>query len=111
METSFTHNGHTVSLRSDFMFDVFGPAFENLRGYGETYFASADDAKRKIDDRVKAVEAQTRTRERVAIDAVDDQGKPCVIRGINANTSKLMGAPKSTVHRSSASMIFPPVPW
>lgn len=109
MDALFEHNGHVVTLTDDHRFEIAGPAFEDEgRGYKATLFDTAREARERIDARVKARERQETTRTKVAIEAVDDAGTPCTIRGINANTSALLGVPADG---RGIRRIFPPVPW
>lgn len=99
----FEHNEHKVTLTSGFMFAVTGPAFDRPEEY-----ESAAKAIEAIDRRMKARERQQQARARISIEAVDDTGAPCTIRGINANTSHLLGVPDG---RNGPRDVFPPVPW
>lgn len=102
----FAHNGHTVTVDAEtFLFHVAGPQFEA----GERrYFPSALSAKEEIDKRVKAAEREAITIRRVALPAIDGNGEPITIRGINRATSSILGA---TNAEGMLQDFFPAVSW
>lgn len=103
----FTHDGHDVRLTRSYEFEVSGPAFD---GEYDKRFDTAQKAREAIDRRAKALERQERTKATMAIEAIDDMGEPCTIRGIHMNSRRLLGVPQVD-HRSTPRRVLPPARW
>lgn len=105
----FEYAGHEVRHTHKYEFAVSGPAFENAN---KTVYETAAQAREAIDRRNKALCKQERVKAAVAIDAIAENGEPCVIRGIHMNTSDLIGPPKEVSgYRAHTLAVYAPAPW
>lgn len=92
--TSFEHRGHTVQLTERFWFKISGPAVDDP-GACE----SADTARAKINDAIKARETQERRK--LSIPMLDEDGNPVTVTGVHGGHYGLLGVGK-------ANALYPP---
>lgn len=95
------YRGHKIELTQDFVFLVSGPLFDPSSTHA---VASMHEAKSKIDDATAAEEKQKKTAVTLALPAIKGDGSPFMIRGINSNSSRILG----TEERSE---LFAPAIW
>lgn len=97
---TFTHNGHTVSVGTDFMFVVTGPEFP-----APMTCESAREAKAEIDKQVALASREKIRSKEISIPAISETGQRLTIRGINRTTGAFLG------HDNKNNDIYPDVPW
>ena len=107
--TSFDHNGHTVTLTERFEFEVAGPQWREPSDKYQKMFGSAIEAKSEIDRRVAQATKQAEAIRRVALSALDAEGKEITIRGINRTDSTILGGSGAKGFRKMDA--FPNFPW
>lgn len=100
MSNTFEHNKHTVSVTQDFRFVVTGSCFED--GRHDSTFESAQEARAKIDARMKAHEAQERVR--LSIPVMDEQSRALIITGVHARNLNALGL-------GDAKEVYPLAAW
>lgn len=91
---------HTVTLTDRWTFRVTGPLFSeplDLRSLG--------DAEEAIRGAERGAALQKKAEALVSVSVLDEQGRPCVVRGVHSGHGSLTGAPKD------ANFVYPQVPF